>query len=254
MQDRDNALTLLIEKSIDLKSIVMSIDEKASNQMLAVRSQSQQLGAHKRKQSNLSDLIQDLEMQITAMMNVRSGGINPDGSGSGRQSDDQNVVEIRNHLIDLYQRIAVGLLKKHQQYVEKLQTTEQGWQQTCDKLINEVQSLKEEKERQEIQMSEQIRVKTEQLNQLKTDHYKVVKANEENTEKLKTEINNSLNSHYLKNILTSYFTTNDATVQVNLLKVVFKVMKFTEEEQSKIQEAWNENNKSYVQKMFDFGY
>ena len=254
MQDRDNALTLLIEKSIDLKSIVMSIDEKASNQMLAVRSQSQQLGAHKRKQSNLSDLIQDLEMQITAMMNVRSGGVNPDGSGSGRQSDDQNVVEIRNHLIDLYQRIAVGLLKKHQQYVEKLQTTEQGWQQTCDKLINEVQSLKEEKERQEIQMSEQIRVKTEQLNQLKTDHYKVVKANEENTEKLKTEINNSLNSHYLKNILTSYFTTNDATVQVNLLKVVFKVMKFTEEEQSKIQEAWNENNKSYVQKMFDFGY
>lgn len=83
---------------------------------------------------------------------MRSGsGINPDGSmGSGRQSDDQNVVEIRNHLIDLYQRIAVGLLKKHQQYVEKLQTTEQGWQQTCDKLINEVQSLKEEKERQEI--------------------------------------------------------------------------------------------------------
>lgn len=78
----------------------------------------------------MSDLIQDLEMQITAMMNVRSGsGINPDGSmGSGRQSDDQNVVEIRNHLIDLYQRIAVGLLKKHQQYVEKLQTTEQGWQ------------------------------------------------------------------------------------------------------------------------------
>lgn len=103
-------------------------------------------------------------------------------------------------------------------------------------------------------MSEQVRAKTEQLNQLKTDHYKVVKANEENTEKLKTEINNSLNSHYLKNILTSYFTTNDATVQVNLLKVVFKVMKFTEEEQSKIQEAWNENNKSYVQKMFDFGY
>jgi len=81
-----------------------------------------------------------------------------------------------------------------------------------------------------MQMSEQIRTKTEQLNQLKTDHYKVVKDNEENTEKLKTEINNSLNSHYLKNILTSYFTTNDATVQVNLLKVVFKVMKFTEDE------------------------
>lgn len=61
-------------------------------------------------------------MQVTAMMNVRSGGgSGGDGSlGSGRSSDDQNVVEIRNHLIDLYQRIAVGLLKKHQQYVERL--------------------------------------------------------------------------------------------------------------------------------------
>ena len=32
MQDRDNALSLLIEKSIDLKSKVNSIDEKATNQ------------------------------------------------------------------------------------------------------------------------------------------------------------------------------------------------------------------------------
>ena len=72
---------------------------------------------------------------------------------------------------------------------------------------------------------------TEQLNQLKTDHYNVQKAHEENSEKLKTEINNSLNSHYLKNVLTSYFTTNDTTVQINLIKVVFKVMKFTEDEQ-----------------------
>jgi len=32
MQERDNALSLLIEKSIDLKSKVNSIDEKATNQ------------------------------------------------------------------------------------------------------------------------------------------------------------------------------------------------------------------------------
>lgn len=66
---------------------------------------------------------------------------------------------------------------------------------------------------------------------MKSDHYKLVKANEENTEKLKSELSNSLNAHYLKNILTSYFTTNDTTVQNNLLKVVFKVMKFSDEEQ-----------------------
>lgn len=73
---------------------------------------------------------------------------------------------------------------------------------------------------------------------MNTEHYKLVKANEENTEKLKEEVSNSLNAHYLKNILTSYFTTNDATVQQNLLNVVFKIMKFSDDEQSKVMERW----------------
>ena len=87
LQDRDNALTLLIEKSIDLKSIVMSIDEKASNQMLAARSQLGSQGTiNKRKQANLGDLIQDLEMQVTAMMNVRGGA--GSGADGARKADD----------------------------------------------------------------------------------------------------------------------------------------------------------------------
>jgi|CryBogDrversion2_8_1035294.scaffolds.fasta_scaffold236027_1 hypothetical protein len=31
MQIRDNAISLIIEKSIDIKSLVMGIDEKANN-------------------------------------------------------------------------------------------------------------------------------------------------------------------------------------------------------------------------------
>ena len=57
-----------------------------------------------------------------------------------------------------------------------------------------------------------------------------MKANEENTEKLKVELENSLNASYLKNVLSSYFSTNDVTVQINLIKVVFKVMKYTDDE------------------------
>jgi CRISPR/Cas system-associated endoribonuclease Cas2 len=51
------------------------------------------------------------------------------------------------------------------------------------------------------------------LNELKTEHYRIQKENEENTDKLKSELSNSLNVHYLKNVLTSYFTTQDTTVQ-----------------------------------------
>lgn len=42
-------------------------------------------------------------------------------------------------------------------------------------------------------------------------------------------------------------------MQISLLKVVFKVMKFTEDEQQKVQEAWNDNNKSTLSWIFDFG-
>jgi hypothetical protein len=42
-------------------------------------------------------------MQIASMMQI----------DKDFSSNDQNVMEIRNHLIDIYQRIGVGLLKKH---------------------------------------------------------------------------------------------------------------------------------------------
>jgi len=121
-------------------------------------------------------------------------------------------------------------------------------------LINEHQTLKDNAERTEAELQAKISTMTTQLNDLKTDHYKLVKANEENTAKLKNELSNSLNSDYLKNVLSSYFSTNDTTVQANLIKVVFKVMKYTEEEQQKVMTAWSGNNKSMVQRWWEGGY
>jgi hypothetical protein len=105
MQERDNALSLLIEKSIDLKSTVMSIDEKATNQFNSMNNK----GSNRKPKTNINDLIQDLEIQVQGIMNM-----------NGLTScEDQNVLEIKNHLIDLYQRIGINLLKKHAQYCEK---------------------------------------------------------------------------------------------------------------------------------------
>ncbi len=59
---------------------------------------------------------------------------------------------------------------------------------------------------------------------------------------LQEEIENSVNYEYLKNILISYFITNDSSVHANLLRVVFVAMKFTSEEQKRVTEAFNMNN------------
>jgi hypothetical protein len=120
-------------------------------------------------------------------------------------------------------------------------------------LINETQALKGDREKTDNGHQILVNKLTTQLNELKTEHYKIQKANEENTAKLKSELNNSLNVHYLKNILTSYFTTSDVTVQQNLIKVVFHVLKYTNEEQAQIMDTWSEQNKSAFQKMWEFG-
>jgi hypothetical protein len=40
--------------------------------------------------------------------------------------------------------------------------------------------------------------------------------------------------------------SQDATVHANLLRVVFVAMKFTEEEQTRVSEAFNENHQSLM--------
>ena len=51
---------------------------------------------------------------------------------------------------------------------------------------------------------------------LKSEHYNLVADNREKSEKLVQELETSVNSEYLKNILMSYFMTPDPTVQSNL--------------------------------------
>ena len=45
--------------------------------------------------------------------------------------------------------------------------------------------------------------------------------NKDKSEKLDRELANSVNLEYLKNIMMSYFMTNDTRVQINLIRVVF---------------------------------
>lgn len=51
---------------------------------------------------------------------------------------------------------------------------------------------------------------------LKQEHYSLINDTKEKEDKLSKELENSVNAHYLKNILMSYLTTADPSVQANL--------------------------------------
>lgn len=107
------------------------------------------------------------------------------------------------------------------------------WQATCNKLIEDQQIAKQEQDKLEDKLEQTIA----QLNALKSEHYSLKAENMEKDQKLTQERKNSVNSEYLKNILMSYFMTADPSVQINLIRVVFQAMEFSEEEMEKVLEA-----------------
>lgn len=94
-------------------------------------------------------------------------------------------------------------------------------------------------------MEDKLDQTTAQFNSLKAEHYTLMSENTEKSEKLTKEMQNSVNTEYLKNIIKEYFMTSEVSVQQNLIRVVFQAMKFTEEEQEKVLEAHAENNKGF---------
>ena len=62
---------------------------------------------------------------------------------------------------------------------------------------------------------------TSEFNKLKAEHYQLMSDNKAKSEKLDRELANNVNLEYLKNIIMSYFMTNDPKVQINLIRVVF---------------------------------
>lgn len=73
--------------------------------------------------------------------------------------------------------------------------------------------------------------------------------NKAKSEKLDREMANSVNLEYLKNIIMSYFMTCDPKVQINLIRVVFQAMKFSEDEQMRVLEAHSQNNASTLSRV-----
>lgn len=90
---------------------------------------------------------------------------------------------------------------------------------------------------------------TMDLARFKTEHFQYLAKTAEQQKKLESELENMPNIEYIKNVLIGYFSTNDVALHVNLLRVVFVALNFTAEEQTKVKEAFNANNMTYVNKM-----
>lgn len=76
----------------------------------------------------------DLEISITKLLDIKE---DPSTSAA-------DMMSLRDHLIEVYSRVGVSLLKRQQVYDEKLTRQEQEWRATCDKLIEDHHEMKQE--------------------------------------------------------------------------------------------------------------
>ena len=112
-RQREIFIQKLLQKSTEIKRQVLTIDEKKNPGKKNIFSQAQ-----------IGEMMNELEIQITKLLEIK------DESGSA-------MGDMRDHLIDIYQRMGVGLLKRHQVYEEQLQKLQQEWRATCDKLMED---------------------------------------------------------------------------------------------------------------------
>lgn len=105
MRARDYFVQRLISKSIELKNQVIAIDEKKNPQTPGKKMSAQQSIF---SQAHIGEMMSELELAITKLMLDFK-----DDSGS-------ILADLRDHIIEVYQKVGFGLLKRQLVYDEML--------------------------------------------------------------------------------------------------------------------------------------
>lgn len=85
---------------------------------------------------NLRESLNEIELGIGQIYDLKA-------------DSDRVCGELRDHIMELYQRTVVGLLKKLQSAEERVGQQEVEWQATCDKLIEDQQIARQEQDKLE---------------------------------------------------------------------------------------------------------
>lgn len=124
---------------------------------------------------------------------------------------------MRDELIEIFNRMAIGLLKKLLTHEGQLRKQENEWQATVDKLIEAQQDSAQERDR----LEERIQTISQDFNNLKSHNYNLQNQNQETVQQLDEEKEKNVDTLHLKNIMASYFSTSNENEQQTLMRVVF---------------------------------
>ena len=77
---------------------------------------------------------------------------------------------------------------------------------------------------------------------MEKEKYNISKEKENSIQILNKQINSGVNLNYLKNIMISFLSSNDKSIQERLLPVIYKSLDFNQNEMKTVQESRNKSN------------
>ena len=80
------------------------------------------------------------------------------------------------------------------------------------------------------------------ITELEKEKYNISKEKENSIQILNKQINSGVNLNYLKNIMISFLSSNDKSIQERLLPVIYKSLDFNQNEMKTVQESRNKSN------------
>ena len=165
-QQQEKFMTGLVEQSIPLKALLANEAERVKRNK-------------KTSLDRLQDTIESLARGCSGFMGV--------GMEGERHSATFN--QLQDHILQIYQQVGAGFLKKSMAYEEHLGRQEAEWQATCDTILQKHEQYKQAKERAEQDVKQTLANAETQLQLLRQEHSSLV----QNSNSLQERLENSVN-------------------------------------------------------------
>ena len=181
--------------------------------------------------------------------NKIKNSINNLNINNDKNNQDEKILIWCNELILFMKNILYSYLDTAFQIIKfevENQSQKSKYQTTIDQLILSQQ----EEKNQMFKTIEQNKINFKSLSQkismLEQEKYNIGKQKDLTIEMLNKQINKGVNLNYLKNIMISFLTTNDESIQEGLLPVIFTSLQFNESEINQVKKSKNNKQKSLL--------
>ena len=148
--------------------------------------------------------------------------------------------ELNNFIIILMSELLDSTFKIFEK--EKAESQEKNkYQKTIDEIMLNHQ---DEKNKLFIQIDENMKIIQKlhlKITELENEKFHISKEKDNSIQQLNRQINSGANLNYLKNIMISFLSSNDRSIQDGLLPVIYKSLDFNESEIKVVQEGRNKS-------------